>query len=136
VDLPEPGAPVRTMRSTWPFYNRRTRFSISAVPGEDDTMNEAAATTPGKGLDNWVFLAIACAVFVVVCFAVAWFSTGFLEADGIIHSIRRRFALSHWVYFVDVWTRPLCVMVSAIWFWALNREPVRAAKTEPLLAIK
>jgi hypothetical protein len=77
-------------------------------------MSQDGSSRAAKQWTPWSYLAIASCVFAGICFYIAWNSKGFLEADGIYHSIRRRYALENWTYFVDVWTRPMCVMVSAL----------------------
>jgi hypothetical protein len=75
-----------------------------------------AAMEQGQGSRRsaWMLIIGACVIFAGMCFVMAWTSRGFLEADGIFHAMRRRFALTNHAYFVDIWTRPLCVIVYSV----------------------
>lgn len=56
----------------------------------------------------------AILIFSVLSVWMAWTSEGFLEADGVTHYLVRHFALERPVYLVDVWARPVCVILYAI----------------------
>jgi hypothetical protein len=58
-------------------------------------------------------------IFIALSAWCAYSSGGFIEADGISHYLKRRFAYSNPSYLFDIWARPLCVwiyMLPAHWF--------------------
>jgi hypothetical protein len=72
----------------------------------------------------------------VVCAASTWLSfasAGFLEADGVTHYLYARFALDSPSYFVDVWARPVRMLIHALPAHFFGLHGVRAASLAVLI---
>ena len=65
------------------------------------------------GSDRFV-LVLAMLLYATLSAWMAVASKGFLEADGITHYLARRFALTQPLHLVDVWSRPLCVLLYCV----------------------
>lgn len=70
--------------------------------------------TPSVRPTNYRVIAIALALFVTLSIAAAIASVGFLEADALTHYYSARFAFAEPHRFVNIWDRPLFILLYAI----------------------
>lgn len=73
-----------------------------------------------------LLLLVAIVVYAVLSTAMSFASRAFLEADGVTHYLYARFAFQAPSYFVDVWARPVRMLLHAIPAATLGLHGVRA----------
>lgn len=80
------------------------------------------ARTPDRTL-----LIVATVAYAILSTAMSFASNAFLEADGVTHYLYARFAFDVPAYFVDVWARPVRMLVHAVPAHFFGLHGVRAA---------
>ena len=70
---------------------------------------------------------VASLVFAALSTFMSFASKGFLEADGVTHYLYARFAFQNPAYFVDVWGRPVRMLIHAVPAHFFGLHGVRAA---------
>lgn len=94
------------------------------------------ASGPSDGVSKskgWPLIVAVLALFAGLSAWCAYSSGGFIEADGISHFLKRRFAWENPSYRIDIWARPLCVWLYMLPAHAFGLMGVRL--TSLLLAV-
>lgn len=84
------------------------------------------AAAPARSPDR-TLLIVATIVYAILSTAMSFASNAFLEADGVTHYLYARFAFDVPAYFVDVWARPVRMLVHAVPAHLFGLHGVRAA---------
>jgi hypothetical protein len=103
------------------------------MTGRVNDIDSPTLARPAVSADRTAFIA-ATIIFAVLSTWLAQASKGFLEADGVTHYLYARYAFDNPAYMLDVWARPMRMLLHAVPAHYFGLRGVRAASLVAAIA--
>ena len=99
-----------------------------------EPVTDADSPTPPRASTDYRAFVVASFIFAVLSSWLSLASKGFLEADGVTHYLYARYAFENPAYMLDVWARPMRMLLHAVPAHYFGLAGVRAASLAAAIA--